>query len=54
MVYYNSNYCKGVGYIVDLCDGNYKNDLDAPNINMNVKKNHIKNGCVYNNIDNRQ
>lgn len=51
IVYCIPNYYKYLGYVVDLCDSNYKNDFDATIANKNIKKDHIHSGCVYNNIN---
>lgn len=51
MVYYNPNHYKCVDYTVNLCDGNYKNDLDAAIVDIGIEENNINSDCVYSNID---
>lgn len=53
IVYCIPNYYKYLNYVVDLCNSNYENDLDAAIANKGIKKNHIYSGYIYNNINNK-
>lgn len=50
----NLKHYKRLGYIIDLCKGNYENDFYAAITNTEIKKDHIYSSCIYNDIDNRR
>lgn len=52
IVYCNSDQHKQKGYTIDLCNSNFKNNLDAAIASTSIKKNHINSGCVYSDIKN--
>lgn len=43
-----------MGYVIDFCDGNYKNDLDVTITDTDIERDHIHSGCEYNKINNRR
>lgn len=51
MVQCDPDHYKRVSYAIDLCDGNYENDLDAAIADTGIKGDHIHSGCVYSDID---
>lgn len=51
IVYCDLDYYKRVGYVVNLYDCNYKNDLDATIADTSIEENHINSICVWSNID---
>lgn len=54
MINCNSDHYKHKEYITDLCDSNFENNLDATIANTSIKKDHINNGCVYSDINNKR
>lgn len=43
-----------MGYAADFSDGNYENDFDIAIADISIERDHIHNGCVYSNINNRR
>lgn len=42
-----------MNYGIDFYNNTYENNFDIIIANTQIKKDHIYNNCVYNNIDNR-
>lgn len=51
IIYYNPNYYKYMGYILDYYNTK-KNDLDIAIIDISIEKYHTYNSCIYKNINN--
>ena len=54
IVNYNSKYYKRLGYIANICEDNYKNDIYAAIPDKKIERDHIDSGYIYNNFDNRR
>lgn len=48
----NSDHYEHLGYAVNICEDNYKNDLHAAIVDIGIGEDHIYSGCVYSDIDN--
>ncbi len=51
LVHCDSDQHKRQYYTIDLCDGNFENDLNATIASGGIEGDHINSGCVYINID---
>lgn len=52
MVYSNFDWYKCKGYVIEVCNSNYKNNFATAIVSTSIKRDHINSGCVYSNIDN--
>ena len=51
IVHCNANQHEYEGYVTDLNDGNFENNLNAAIACTDIKEDHINSGCVYSDID---
>ncbi len=52
IVHCDSDQHEQQGYVTDLCDGNFENNLDATIASAGIEGDHINSGCIYSDIDN--
>lgn len=43
-----------MGYIVDIYENNYKNNLYTTIVNIKIEENHIYNDYIYSDINNKR
>ena len=48
----NLNHYQCVSYVVDLCGGNYKNNLNTAIVDISIENDHIYSSSIYSNINN--
>ncbi len=54
IVHCNANQHKREGYVTDLNDDNFENDLDTAIAGTDIEGDHINSGCVYSDIDDQR
>ncbi len=54
IVHCNADQHEREGYVTDLNDGNFENDLDAAIVGTGIERDHIHSGCVFNDIDDQR
>ncbi len=52
IMHYNTNQHKREGYVTELNNGNFRNDLNAVIVGTGIDRDHINSSCIYNDIDN--
>ena len=52
-VYYNANQHKYKGYVTELNDGNFENNLNTAIASIGKERDHIHTCCIYSDIDNQ-